>query len=183
MKNIKFIAGVFFILTAFTFSSCDNEPIDPSINLDDFNPGGNNGGGTSAFTAKIGTEVFNAQQILAEVSGSAFGPELNVVGINGAKRISLQLINPAVATFTANTNFENLLLFQYVEDLSGSGFYASFNPTTSESAGTFTITEFNTSTRKLSGTFSFTAYNSGDATVQRSITEGVINNVTFEIVD
>lgn len=180
MKSIKLLVGLFLILTAFTFTSCENEPIDSAIDLDEFNPGGNNGN-SSAFTAKIGTDVFNAQQILAELSGSAFGPELNIVGINNGKSISIQLINPAVATFTASTTFENLLLFQYMEDMSGSGFFSSFNSATSESSGTFTITEFNTSTRKISGTFSFTAYNSSDSNVQRTITEGVINNVTFTI--
>ena len=44
MKNIKLVACLFFILTAFTFTSCENEPIDSAINLDDFN---NGGGGTS----------------------------------------------------------------------------------------------------------------------------------------
>ncbi len=37
MKNIKFLAGIFLILTAFTFTSCENEPIDPAINLDTCN--------------------------------------------------------------------------------------------------------------------------------------------------
>jgi Family of unknown function (DUF6252) len=181
MKSIKLLAGLFLIFAAFTFTSCENEPIDSAIDLDTFNPGGGNNGNASAFTAKIGTDVFNAQQIIAELSGSAFGPELNIIGINNGKSVSLQLINPAVATFTASTTFENLLLFQYTEDLSGSGFFSSFNSTTSESSGTFTITEFNTTTKKISGTFSFTAYNSSDSSIQRTVTEGVINNVTFTI--
>ncbi len=36
MNKIKLIAGIFLILTAFTFTSCENEPIDSAINLDDF---------------------------------------------------------------------------------------------------------------------------------------------------
>ena len=36
MKNIKFLAGLFLIVTAFTFTSCVNEPIDPAIDLGDF---------------------------------------------------------------------------------------------------------------------------------------------------
>ena len=37
MKNYKILIGLFFILTAFTFTSCENEPIDSAIDLDDFN--------------------------------------------------------------------------------------------------------------------------------------------------
>ncbi|TBX68803.1 hypothetical protein EZL74_08405 [Flavobacterium silvisoli] len=38
MKNIKLLAGLFLIFTALTFSSCETEPIDSAIVLDDFNP-------------------------------------------------------------------------------------------------------------------------------------------------
>jgi hypothetical protein len=36
MKNIKLFAGIFLILTVFTFTSCENEPIDAALNPDDF---------------------------------------------------------------------------------------------------------------------------------------------------
>ena len=36
MNKTKFVAGIFLILTIFNFISCDVEPIDPNINLDDF---------------------------------------------------------------------------------------------------------------------------------------------------
>ena len=38
MKNIKLLARLFLIFTALTFSSCETEPIDSAIVLDDFNP-------------------------------------------------------------------------------------------------------------------------------------------------
>ena len=54
MKSIKLLAGLFLIFAAFTFTSCENEPIDSSIELNNGgnngggnNGGGNNGGGTS----------------------------------------------------------------------------------------------------------------------------------------
>jgi hypothetical protein len=182
MKNIKLVAGIFLILTAFTFTSCETEPIDSAINLDDFTPVGG-GGGAGTFTAKIGSDVFNAQQIVAELSGSAFGPEMNVIGImpNG-KTMSIQLINPAVGTFAANTNFESLLFFQYNEDLTGTHAFSSFNSTSSTSVGTLTITQYDIAAKKISGTFSFTGFNASSATDQRQITEGIINNVTFTVV-
>ena len=177
MKNIKLITSIFLIFTAFTFTSCDVEPIDSAINLDDFTPIG--GGGAGSFTAKIGSDNFVAQQVVAELSGSAFGPEINIAGImpNG-KLINIQLINPAVGTFAANTNFENLLFFQYNEDLTGTNSFSSFNATTSESVGTLTITQYDTAAKKISATFSFTGFNSSSAD-QRQITDGIVNNVTF----
>lgn len=180
MKNIKLLAGIFFILTSFTFTSCENEPIDSAINLDDFGGGGSGAAGT--LTAKIGSDTFNALQIDAELSGSAFGPELNISGImaNG-KIINIQLINPAIGTFLANTNFENLLLFQYNEDFSGTNSFTSFNASTSESVGALTITQYDATAKKISGTFSFTGFSSTNTTNQRQITDGIINNVTFTV--
>lgn len=45
MNRLKIITGIFLIFAAFTFTSCDNEPIDPAIDLGNNNGGGNNGGG------------------------------------------------------------------------------------------------------------------------------------------
>jgi hypothetical protein len=38
MKKIKFLSVLFLLFTAIYFTSCDNEPIDSNINLDDFDP-------------------------------------------------------------------------------------------------------------------------------------------------
>ena len=37
MKNCRLVIGLFLILTACFFTSCENEPIDSAINIDDFN--------------------------------------------------------------------------------------------------------------------------------------------------
>ena len=41
MRNFKIFGSLLLLITVFTFTSCENEPIDPAINLEDF--GGNNG--------------------------------------------------------------------------------------------------------------------------------------------
>ena len=41
MKNFKIFGSLLLLITAFTFTSCENEPIDSAINLEDF--GINNG--------------------------------------------------------------------------------------------------------------------------------------------
>lgn len=68
MKNIKSLIGILFILTAFTFTSCDNEPIDPAIDLDEFGGGGNNGGPV-VFKADFSGNTWNTTAAQAVVSG------------------------------------------------------------------------------------------------------------------
>jgi hypothetical protein len=86
---------------------------------------------------------------------------------------------PSVATFQANFNLNNLLLFQYQDiALGASGMFSSYNSTTSTSTGSITITSFDLVNKKVSGTFSFTAYNTSGGTA-KTITTGVINNVSF----
>lgn len=38
MKNIKFLAALLVLFSLFTFISCENEPIDSALSLDDFDP-------------------------------------------------------------------------------------------------------------------------------------------------
>jgi hypothetical protein len=61
MKNIKLIAGLFLIFTSFTFTSCDIEPIDSAIDLDDFNPVTSVSGSylMTAFNTSIPTDLNN----------------------------------------------------------------------------------------------------------------------------
>lgn len=179
MNKIKLLAGIFLVFSSSTLTSCDNEPIDSAINLNDF---GGGSGAVGTFTAKIGSDTFNALQIEAELSGSAFGPEMNINGImpNG-KVMNIQLINPAIGTFAANTSLQNLLLFEYSENFAGTNSFTSFNSASGTSTGTLTITQFDTTTKKISGTFSFTGYDSTGSTNQRQITNGNINNLTFTV--
>ena len=71
MSKIKFISAFLLLFTMVTFTSCENEPIDSAIDLDDFNNGGNNGGIPGVFTASIGADSFSAQSIIADYSDSA----------------------------------------------------------------------------------------------------------------
>ncbi|MDN3677488.1 fibronectin type III domain-containing protein [Flavobacterium paronense] len=63
MKNIKLIGSIFFILTAFTFTSCENEPVDSAINLDDF--------GTCATPTSLVASAFNNNTVtLSWIAGN-----------------------------------------------------------------------------------------------------------------
>jgi hypothetical protein len=178
MKKIKYISTLLFLFTLVTFTSCDNEPIDSAINLDDFNNGGNNGGNPGVYTATIGDDSFNSNVTIAEYSDSAFGPELNISGImQNGKVMNIQIINPAIGTRAANTEFSTLLFFQYSSSLND--VYSSLNNATNASIGTITITDFNLTTKKISGTFSFTGFGALNSATQKQITNGVFTNVLF----
>lgn len=62
MNKIKVILGIFLSLMSITFTSCENEPIDSAINLDDFNPPANAIAGSyimTAFNTSIPTDLNN----------------------------------------------------------------------------------------------------------------------------
>lgn len=181
MNKIKFLVVLGLLSSLFIATSCDNEPLDPAlldlINNPPVDPIPVNNG---TFTATVDGEAnFSAAQIIATYDDSSFGPELNIIGVmaNG-KRINFQIVNPTVETRSANMNDSNLLFFQYMASSNDS--YSSVNDITNESTGTITITYFNTTTNKISGTFSFTGYGALDSSVQKQITNGVFNNITFD---
>lgn len=177
MNKLKLIAGIFLMLTCFTFTSCENEPIDSAINLDDFGGGGNNNN-TGVYTATIGADSFSAQTIVAQYTDTAFGPQLNLAGtMSNGRLMNIQIINPAVGSRAASMDPSTLLFFQYAASLND--MYSSLNSTTSQSSGTITITDFNLTTKKVSGTFSFTGYGTLNSATQKEITNGVFTNITF----
>ena len=177
MSKIKILAGIFLFLTSFTFTSCDNEPIDPNIDLEEFNGGGNS---TGAFTAKVGTDNFNANQLIeAEYVNTAFGTQLNIVGVSSTgKTMSIIVHNPTIGTRNASSDLSSLLSFSYAS--SANDLYSNINSATSQYSGTLTITEFNLTTKKLSGTFSYTAYGALSSSTQIQVTEGKLTNISFE---
>lgn len=180
MKTIKTIFSVLVLTLAFTATSCDVEPLDSAI---DINGGGGSGAVVTSFTAKVNGEDFIAASSSIESSYAltSLGNEFNISGsTTSGKSISIQIVNPAVATFPASFNISNLTLLQYTDiSLGTNGAFSSYNQATDVSSGTVTITKFDTVNDKVSGTFSFTAFNASDTTT-RSITNGVFNNITFE---
>ena len=176
MKTIKSILALLVLTLAFTTTSCDNEPIDPAIDI------AAGGSSTSSFTAKIDGSNFVADETLGDYSVSAIGNQLIISGLSSSgKTISFQIINPAVGTFPASMESTSLTLLQYFDASLGGlgGAFSSYNPMTDTSIGTVTITNFDTTNDKVSGTFSFEAYNISNSTT-KSITNGVFTNVEFD---
>ena len=185
MKKSLIFKSLIVLFSIISFVSCETEPLDPALDLNDFqnplNPNNPNNQ-IGNFTASIDGVAFNSDQTMGDYSDSSLGNELNISGITSqGKTISIQIINPSLGTFQANTTASNLVLFQYSDATLGSnGFFSSSNSSDNTSTGSITITEFNTTTNKISATFSFTAYNLIDSTITKQVTQGVINNVSFD---
>jgi hypothetical protein len=174
MKNIKFLTGIFFILAAFTFTSCDNEPIDPAIDLDDFGGGGNNGG-PIVFKADFSGSTWNATTAQANISNGL----ISIIGARGAsgEAFAFQILGTATGTYPAN---ENLLV--YTPANSEYSYWSLDVNNGQTNTGSITITEINTQNNTISGTFNFTGYWS-DSTVSNILptvfTNGVFENIPF----
>lgn len=171
MKNIKFLAGLFLIFTAFTFTSCDNEPIDPAIDL------GNVGGNTAAnavFKADFSGSTWNATAAQAIISG-------NIIRIgafkNNGKSFGILINGSTTGTYPAN---ENILNFNPAGSEYGYWSMNIDNPT--ENTGSITITNINTTNKTISGTFNFKGYWSDDTVTNilpTVFTNGVFQNVPY----
>jgi Family of unknown function (DUF6252)/Lipocalin-like domain len=182
MKNIKFLTVFAILFVAFHFSSCTNEPIDPALagQLVDPNtvvtqPNMGN------FTAKIDGVTFDASQVSAIYSTTSLGNQLSISGATlDGKQISIQILNPAIATFPASTAASSLLFFQYQDvALGAAGIFSSFNATGGISVGSMTITNFSVTNKKVTGSFSFTGFNSASSSNFKQITNGVFTDILF----
>lgn len=171
MNKIKLIAGMFLILTSFTFISCDNEPIDSAIDLDDFE---NPNGGPMSFKADFSGETWTGTMATAVVSG-------NFISIGAAKAdgsaFSILVQAQSTGTYPANTN-----IIAYTPPSSEFGYW-SINPENdSENTGSITITNINTVAKTVSGTFSYKGYwsdSSNTSIIPVQFTNGVFNNIPY----
>ena len=168
MKNIKLIAGIFFILIAFTFTSCENEPIDSAINLDDFNIG------SALFKADFNGATWTATTSQAVFSG-------NFITISGVKAngegFGFLVEASTTGTYAANTN-----LLAYTPSGSEYGYWSTNFNSPEENTGSITISNINTTNNTLSGTFNFKGYWS-DTTVNSILpvqfTNGVFQKIPY----
>ena len=172
MKNYKILIGLFFILTAFTFTSCENEPIDSAIDLDDFDNGGNNG--PSLFKADFSGATWTATSVQAVKSGnfiSIAAEKANGEGFGFLVEAS------TTGTYPANTN-----LLSYNPAGSEYGYWGTNFNNPTENTGSITITSINATNNTMSGTFNFKGYWS-DTTVTNILpvqfTNGVFQNIPY----
>nr|WP_294778193.1 DUF6252 family protein [uncultured Flavobacterium sp.] len=171
MKNIKFLAGILLFLSAFTFTSCDNEPIDPAIDLDDF--GGGNAG-PAMFKADFSGNTWVATTAQALVGG-------NYITISGIKPngegFGLLVEANSTGTYPANTN-----ILAFTPAGSEYGYWSTNFDNPEENTGSITITNIDLVNNTISGTFNFKGYWSDTTTTSIlpvEFTNGVFQNIPF----
>lgn len=182
MKKQHLLLLFLLVFSTLSLVSCDNEPIDSQLNLSDFGDDNDDDNNANAvFKANVEGVVFLSSTTIASYSDTSFGPQLALNAINSVgENMSIQIVNPSVGTFTANTTTpSSLLVFQYNTTLTGGSSYSSLNSSTVTSVGSLTITSLNTTTNKVSGTFSFTAFNTTNSTLQKQVTLGEFTNISF----
>lgn len=171
MNKIKILFGIFLVLTSFIFTSCENEPIDSALNLDDFNNGNN---GPFVFKADFSGATWTATSAQAVVSG-------NFISLSGVKAngegFGFLIDASTIGTYPAN---DNLLAFNPAG--SEYGYWSTNFNNPSENTGSITISTINTTNKTISGTFNFKGYWS-DTTVTTILpvqfTNGVFTNIPY----
>jgi hypothetical protein len=173
MTKIKFITVLFLLFSAVTFTSCDTEPLDSAINLDDFNtvpiPA------NAQFKVDFSGETFNATNTTVYISGNTIVME--ATRGNAGEGFGFIIDGSTVGTYQANEN-----LLTYTPSNSEYGYW-SLNPENETlNTGSITITSINTTNNTISGTFNFTGYWS-DTTVTNILptvfSNGVFTNLPY----
>jgi Family of unknown function (DUF6252)/Lipocalin-like domain len=190
MKNLKLSTLFLFLILSFSFISCDNEPLDPTLVTQLTTPtpvnpgtgGGGTGGGavqTGQFTATVAGQSF--------VSDSSVGNYVtvnggNVLTISGIKTtgeyIAIQIKNPAIGSYVINSVTGNQVI-SYRQNATTTDIYSATNYTTGQPTGVLIINSLNFTTKKISGTFSFDGYLLNNPALTKQITNGIFTDVSF----
>jgi len=171
MKRIKLVVGISLLIGNFTLISCNNEPIDSAINLDDFG-GGNNG--PSVFKADFTGTTWTATTAQALISG-------NLISISGVKAngegFGFLVEGNTTGTYPANTN-----LLAYTPAGSDYGYWSTNFDNPQENTGSITVTNINTTNKTISGTFNFKGYwsdTSVTSILPVQFTNGIFQNIPY----
>ncbi len=178
MKQRSLLHWMLFALIAFTFSACDNEPLEGEFVVEGT-------GGTledTQFTATVNGEAFTA------VTGSAdvVNGTLSLVGVDANNNaINLVIQNPGICSFDL---LGTTRIGQYVPLGDAANPFLTVNiQGVQVGSGTMTITELDLTTNSISGTFTISAERDIDDGTGTIITEtvdisnGVFNGITLTI--
>ena len=169
MNKIKLIAGIFLILTVFT--SCNNEPIDSAINLNDFTTTPN---GPIVFKADFSGATWNGT--IADATVSANSISIGATREDGST-FAIAIQGGGVGTYQANAN-----IIAYTPTGSQYGYWSVNTANATENTGSITITNINTTNHTISGGFTYKGYWSDSSTtsiIPVQFTNGVFTNIPY----
>ncbi len=171
MNKIKYIAGIFLILTSFTFTSCDIEPIDAALNPSDFD---NPTNGPAVFKADFSGATWTATEAQAVVSSNFI-----TIGATKADGSTFAILVNAstTGTYPANNN-----IVAYTPPTSEFAYWSLNQENPTEDTGSVTITNIDNVNNTVSGTFNFRGYWSdmtSTGIIAVDFTNGVFTNIPF----
>lgn len=172
MKRVKIFSVLFVLLSAFCFTSCDTEPVDPVLNNGE-NPGENpnnpNNPGTAVFKADYNGSTHTAQQTVAVLGDDL----IQIVGLFGTNGESIAIVvgaAPEVGTYPMNDD----ILMAYNANAADDSYYNMTNE------GYFEITAIDTANKTISGKFSFKgSYGDTEPYPTIMFTNGVFTNIPY----
>lgn len=146
-KNKLRILAILTVLFAAFFASCENEPIDSTID-----PGENgNNPGPTVFKATFNGNTFTTNNVLAQIDDDG----ITIAAFkNTGESFAFVISETSTGTYPANEN-----LLAYTPSATSEYGYWSIDPDSETTdTGSITITSINTVNHTISGTFTFKGY-------------------------
>lgn len=176
MKKSIIFKSLIVLFSIISFVSCETEPLDSAIDLDEFNQNSpnnpNNPTGTALFTADFDGQSFVANTTQAVMDNG----QLVIVGLRAPQgdSFSIAIDAAAVGTFPANQN-----LISYQPQTNGFAYLGTNFDNPTENTGFITISSINTSNNTVSGTFSFKGYwtDTVNPLAPKNFTNGIFQNI------
>lgn len=170
MKKLKISSVVLILLTAFSFISCDTEPVDPVLNDNNGENPNNPNNPNSPGVFKVD---YNGSTHTAITAAASLGSELiqisAVFGTNGEAIGIGVAAPPVVGTYPMNDD----ILIGYNPNATSEDSYIN-----ATNDGYFEITAIDTANKTISGKFSFKGTSLGDfSTIM--FTNGVFTNIPY----
>jgi len=195
MSKFKYLSAFLLLFTAFTFTSCDNEPIDSNVVINPGEDEENPGGGTGTGQFKVD---FDGQTFVANITQAIVNEDyIAITGLKSSTGQMFQITIPegGVGTYTwddfdATNPLGTSFAMIYSQGNGTSGFLSVYedSPEFSEfpeytDSAVIAITEINTQNKTISGTFQFTGIRFADATGDRveikTFTNGSFTNLSY----
>ena len=172
MNQIKFFTAIAIFFVSFGLTSCDNEPVDPAIDLNPQPP----------FIPEVQSFMvnFNDGTYIADQSEAAiFDGQIIINSFKGSilEGFTITIDGTGAGSYQANEN-----TITYSPGVGSTEIYESVNPADpTANTGQITITNVDVINRTLSGNFNFTGYYSPPTgpVVTKSFTNGVFTAVPY----
>lgn len=167
MKKVNFLP-IIGILTLLFLFSCDNEPVDSTVNLNPVTPSLPISFKVSFSGQTYSTSLASAVIKDGEIVINAFrGDEL--------ESFSMDIMGNTLGDYPTN---ENVIVYRASV---AAPLFISVNPADEVSdTGKITITSINIVNKRISGSFNFTGYsNDGSVTSTKEFSNGVFTNIPY----